>query len=57
MAEIPTEVPFTGGAYEDSSLNADAQRCINLYVEIDKQGGTEQWLSSTPGLKEYNDYS
>ena len=28
-------IPFVGGSYEARSLNADAQRSVNCYVEMD----------------------
>ena len=43
-------LPFVGGAYESRSVPADAQRCINLYPETDKEGGYATVLYGTPGL-------
>lgn len=45
------EIPFIGGAYESRSPNVDAQRCVNLYPVLDKEGGKPISLSPTPGLK------
>ncbi len=33
------EIPFIGGAYQDKSLNLDAQTCQNLSIVVDQQGG------------------
>lgn len=48
------EIPFVGGAYESDSPNVNAQRCVNLYPEIDKQAAKNQvTLYGTPGLLEF----
>lgn len=50
---------IAGGAYEHDSLNISAQRCVNLYLNVDNTGtalGGKQLLS-TPGLKEMVDLS
>ena len=44
-------LPFVGGAYESRSTPADAQRCINLYLEQDQAGGVATALYGTPGLR------
>lgn len=43
--------PFIGGAYRARSLNFDAQRCVNLYVEVSESGGSKSpaMLIGTPG--------
>ena len=33
------EILFIGGAYQDKSLNLDAQVCQNLSIVVDQQGG------------------
>lgn len=47
----PVPIPFVGEAYQSRSLNLNAQRCLNLYLE---QGGpdgkTPAALFGTPGL-------
>lgn len=48
------EIPFVGGAYQSDSPNVNAQRCINLYPEIDSQTAKNQvTLYGTPGLVEF----
>ena len=44
---------FCGGAYRSQSVNADAQRCVNLYPENDESGAGKSAvvLYPTPGLK------
>jgi len=44
------EIPILGGAYEGESTTANSQQCINLYLEIDNEGGRSA-LYGTPGLK------
>jgi hypothetical protein len=43
---------FIGGSYQDATLNADAQRSMNLYVETVESGDgkSNQILLGTPGL-------
>jgi hypothetical protein len=43
-------LPLVGGAYESQSVPADAQRCINLYLEQDKEGGVPAALYGIPGM-------
>lgn len=47
---------FIGPAYTLDSLNVEAQRCVNLYPELDQSGsgkeGNIAYLRSTPGLQE-----
>ena len=46
------QIPFVGPAYSGVSPNIDAQRCVNLYPEIDRFGGkTVTALVGTPGLE------
>lgn len=42
--------PFVGQAYEARSLNIDAQRLINLYLEMDETGKEPVSLYGCPGL-------
>lgn len=42
--------PFVGQAYTARSLNVDAQRCFNLYPEVDQTGKQVLALYGTPGL-------
>ena len=52
---MPT-IPFIGGAYESRSPNMNAQRCVNLYAEMDpQQGKNVAALIGTPGLKPFAD--
>ena len=44
------EIPFVGSAYRSRSLNVNAQRCVNLYPEIDETGKKVLVLYGTPGL-------
>jgi len=45
------ELALVGGAYRSSSLNLNAQTCINLYPERDKHGGKyPSALFPSPGL-------
>jgi len=43
---------FCGGSYTLQALNADCQRCVNLYAEIDESGSgrSKMVLNQTPGL-------
>lgn len=48
-------VPFAGGSYQGVSPAANAQKCVNLYVEndineVDDQGNPKKLLIGTPGL-------
>jgi hypothetical protein len=45
-------VGFIGGSYTSASVAADAQKCMNLYVETDEsgQGKSAAQLLGTPGL-------
>lgn len=45
------EIKFIGGAYQGLSPNVNAQECINLYPEVDKEGGKVLSLFPVPGLK------
>lgn len=44
---------FCGPTYQSSSVNADCQRCVNLFPEINEsgQGNSGMILLSSPGLK------
>ncbi len=46
------KIPFIGGAYTSKSINVEAQRCVNLYPEMDEtqQGVNPAALYGTPGL-------
>lgn len=45
------KIPFVGQAYTGRSLNVNAQRCVNLYPEIDGADGKNVLaLHGTPGL-------
>ena len=45
------EIKFVGGAYNDYSLNLNAQVCQNLYPVIDQQDGKSVLsLENVPGL-------
>lgn len=50
---------FVGPSYKLSSVNVDAQRCVNLYPEIVESGtgkeGDIAYLKSTPGLRKLFD--
>lgn len=50
---MPQFQGFVGGSYEARSRNADAQRSVNLYAEIDEsqQGKNAAALYSVPGLR------
>lgn len=43
-------IPFIGQAYTSRSLNVNAQRCVNLYPEVDETGKNVMALYGTPGL-------
>lgn len=46
--------PFVGGSYTARSVNFDAQRCVNLYVEMGSGSSkSAAALIGTPGLVEY----
>lgn len=47
--------PFIGGAYRARSLNFDAQRCVNLYVENSESGNSKSpaALIGTPGTSSW----
>lgn len=50
------QFPFVGGSYEGRSKDINSQRCVNLYVEVDQQGGKVPIaLFGTPGLVEFCD--
>ncbi|MHC4336272.1 MAG: hypothetical protein ACYSUV_21365 [Planctomycetota bacterium] len=42
-------IPFIGGAYEGVSKSANAQTCVNLYVEPDQTDPEGSVLVGTPG--------
>lgn len=42
---------FCGPAYKSASLAANAQRCVNLYLEPDPTGRSPYVLYGTPGLR------
>lgn len=42
---------FVGPAYTSRSVNENAQRCVNLYPEIDESGKNVVALYGVPGLK------
>src|SRR5271167_2157774 len=43
---------FCGGSYTVQSVNADCQRCVNLYPEVNESGDgrSKMTLMPTPGL-------
>jgi len=43
--------PFIGQTYSSRSLNANAQKCVNLFPEIEKGGKNVAVLYGTPGLE------
>jgi hypothetical protein len=46
------KTPILGGAYVARSLNAAANRCVNLYPEVVPEGGKEAaFLQRCPGLR------
>ncbi len=46
------QIPFVGPAYTDRSVNVNAQRCVNLFPEINDAGGKNNVvLYGTPGLE------
>lgn len=46
------KTPILGASYQARSVNAAADRCVNLMPEVVKAGGLEAgFLSRTPGLK------
>lgn len=54
------KVPFkdiVGPTYTLSSINAECQRCVNMYVETIEsgKGKNQYWLKPTPGLLEFCD--
>lgn len=46
------KIPFVGGAYQLRNQVAEAQRCVNLFAEVDetKEGKNIAQLLGTPGL-------
>lgn len=48
---IVSAFQFVGGSYTARSKNFDAQRCLNLYVEVSESGGSKSpaMLIGTPG--------
>lgn len=51
-----TNIPFVGPAYTSRSVNVNAQRCINLYLEAGGPGAKNPIaLYGTPGLEEFAD--
>jgi len=50
------KIPIVGGAYTAKSTNLNAQKCINWYPVVDKEGAKEPTaLYPTPGLKTWKD--
>ena len=50
------QIPLTLGAYEGRSSNLNAEKCINFYTVLDREGGKYQSaLFGRPGLKEFCD--
>lgn len=49
------QINFVGPSYSLRSVNADCQRTINMYPDIDEtgQGKTNVFLTGTPGLKQF----
>jgi hypothetical protein len=46
------KTPILGAAYEAASLNAAADRCVNLYYEMIPHGGRDAgFLAKVPGLR------
>ena len=43
--------PFVGGAYTGRSPAANAQECVNLFPQVDQEGGAVLSLYGTPGLE------
>ena len=52
------KIPLTGGFYEDSALQFDAQRCVNMYpVRSEVDGGkSDAKLKNVPGYKGFAVY-
>lgn len=49
---MKVSIPFVGSSYEARSLNADAQRAVNCYVEMDNSSPRAPVaLYGTPGLR------
>ena len=46
---IRKSCPFVGQGYRSASLNVDAQRCLNFYLEADPSGKKPAALFGTPG--------
>ena len=44
------KIPFVGPAYVDRSVRANYARCINYYLEVDRQAKQPLALYGTPGL-------
>ena len=52
------EFPFIGGSYTGRSKDVNAQKCVNLYLNVDSEGGkSTAQLIGTPGLEEFYDPS
>lgn len=52
------KLDIIGPAYENESLDINAQRCVNMYLNVQKQGEgsvSSQQLMPTPGLKQMID--
>lgn len=53
---MQVQIPFIGGAYKGPSSDVNAQRCVNLYPELDQlHAKTVAALYPTPGLKTWVD--
>jgi len=51
---MAVKIPFIGGSYTGRSTAINAQRCVNLFMGVDKQEAKEEiTLHGTPGLKEF----
>ena len=49
------KIEVVGGAYQDRSLNLNAQECINLFPRMDPSAKYVQSLLGTPGLVAWKD--
>ena len=49
------KIGLVGPSYDQRSLPFDAQRCINLYPEFDREGKEVASLMATPGIAEFAD--
>jgi hypothetical protein len=47
---------FIGGSYKGYSTVVNAQRCVNWFPVLDREGGKPITLQGTPGLKQFIQY-